>query len=175
MICKPAQEFITFLLNQCQASWVHQRGNFFSTLENSTATSQNFCQNKPAGLVPDAHEQSLGLPLPSVKSRRGLTVSQPWMCHQPSHQLLSSACDICCLPTGNHKVTPQFGVRKPRATELLQLFGYVTSWSACSAWWLIMPRKHHTAFLMSQDTDSLPLQNEAFLRVFSPFHRSRWN
>lgn len=68
------------------------------------------------------------------------------MSRQTSHQLLSSACDICCFPSSNHKVTPWFGVRKPRATELLQLFGYVISRSTCSVWWLIMPRKHNTAF-----------------------------
>lgn len=66
---------------------------------------------------------------------------------QSSHQLLSSACDICCLSNGNHNITPLFGVRKPRASELVQLLGYVViSWSSCSAWWLIMPRKHNTAF-----------------------------
>lgn len=68
------------------------------------------------------------------------------MSRQTSHQLPSSACDICCLSTGSHKVTPRFGVRKPRATVLLQLFRYILSWSACSAWRLIMPRKHNTAF-----------------------------
>lgn len=93
--------------------------------------------------------------------------ASPGVClmpHQTSHQLLSSALGVCCLPTGHHKETPRFGERKPRATEFLQLFGDVISWNACRAWWLILPRKHKTfnEHLMRQGKDPLPFKNYDF-------------